>query len=236
MKIFNTLLTLALIFFGFAAGLTQTIERGYIKMEITDIQSDNEQMMAMSGMLKGSTTEIYFSPEKAYTKANMMGGMSQTIVLVDLKSGKNMMLMNIMGQKMKINMSEDELKEMQSGNEGDQKLNYKHFKDQTKEILGFKCHKVEVLMDAGGDSNMTLWVTDKIKTTAHVSNGIMMEDLGGFPLEYVFSMGGQLDLTMQATDFKKDFDAAIFDVKTDGYKEMTMEEFIETMGGMGGGF
>jgi len=122
---------------------------------------------------------------------------------------------------------------MQSGGAGDTEIKYRHFKDKTKEILGFICHKVELDVDQAGGS-MTLWVTDQIKTAAHVSNGIQTEQLEGFPLAYVFSMGGQMEMTMEAVDFKKDFDSSVFNVKTDGYKEMTMDEFIESMGGMGG--
>jgi len=221
----------------------KVLDKAHIHMEITDIQSDNEDLMAMSAMLKGSTTDIYFTPEKSYTKAtpeksytkaNMMGGMSQTVVLIDHKTNENLMLMTMMGQKMKINMSEDELKEMQTGSEDPANVDYKHFKDQTKDILGFNCHKVQVMVEAGEGVNMTLWVTDEIISTAHITNGVQADLLGGFPLMYVFSMGGQLEMTMEATKIEKDFDNDIFKVSTEGFKEMTLSEFMDSMGKMGG--
>jgi hypothetical protein len=215
------------------AALAQ-IGKGYIKMEITDVYSENEQMMAMSGMFTGSTTEIYFTPDKAYTYVNMMNGMNVTQVLIDKKSNENVMLMSVMGQKMKIDMNEEEFKEMQAGAE-DAKLNYEHFRDETKEILGFKCHKVKVSGESTQGADMTMWVTGEISTDAHVTNGIQTEMLEGFPLEYVISLGGQLELTMKATDFKKDFDESVFNLKTDGYQEMTLDEFMQSMGAMGGG-
>lgn len=234
MKQLRFLLALAMVVVGMSSTMAQ-IEKGYIKMEITDVYSDNEQVMAMADMFKGSFTEIYFTPEKAYTNVNMMNGMNTTQVLMDKKTNENMMLMSIMGQKMKIDMNEDELKEMQTGSETPQ-MDYKHHKDVTKEILGFKCHKVDISGEATQGANMTMWVTEEISTDAHVTNGIQVDMLKGFPLEYVISMGGQIELTMKATDFKKDFDEAVFNVKTDGYKAMTMDEFLESMSSMGGGF
>ena len=35
----------------------KVIEKAHIHMEITDVQSDNEQVMAMAGMFKGSFTD-----------------------------------------------------------------------------------------------------------------------------------------------------------------------------------
>mgnify|MGYP001006254886 CR=1 FL=1 len=178
-----------------------------------------------------------FSPEKSFTKAVMMGGMSETSVLIDNKQKTNIMLMSIMGQKMKIDMNEEELKDMQSGGQGDLSgVEYKHSKDQVKEILGFKCHKVEVIIKDSNEMGMTFWVTDQLKTTAHVSNGIQTEMLEGFPMEYVISMAGQLKMTMTSTVFEKEYDDSIFNLDTTGYKEMTLKEFMDTMGSMGGGF
>ena len=232
MKQLKILALVTLVFTGLQSATAQ-IEKGFVRMEITDVQTDNEQMQAMAGMFKGSFTEVYFNKEKAYTNLNMMNGMNVTQVLVDRKTDKSIMLMSIMGQKMQINMSEEELKEMQSGSP-DADINYEHFRDETKDILGFTCHKVKIAGQNAGSADMTIWVTDKIKSDAHISNGIQMDALGGFPLEYVISVGGQLEMTMTATDFKKDFDEKVFNVDTAGYKVMTMDEFMQSMGGMGG--
>ena len=235
MKYSNYVLSVLLLFiFTLNTQAQKTLKNGYLKMEVTDIQSDNEQMMQMAGMLKGTFTEIYFTPEKSLTKASVMGGMSETTVLMDNNSKEHVMLMSMMGQKIKINMDEKELEEMQAGQNADMEIAYDHKKDETKEILGYKCHKVDMKMASMGEVSMSLWVTDQIKSNAHVSNGINTEKLGGFPLEYVFSMGGQLNMTMTATKLEKDFDKGVFNVSTEGYKEMTMEEFMESMGGMGG--
>jgi hypothetical protein len=221
------------ILFGLQAATAQ-IDKGYIKMEITDVSSDNEQMMAMADMFKNSFTEIYFSPEKAYTVVNMMGGMNVTQVLMDMNTNKNVMLMSMMGQKIQIKLDESELNEMQGSGGDDVKINYEHFRDQTKDILGFNCHKVKISGEGTQGADMTMWVTDKIKTDAHVTRGVQVEALEGFPLEYVISMAGQMEMTMKATAFEKDFDKSVFNVDTSGYKEMTLDEFMEQMGAMGG--
>jgi hypothetical protein len=233
MKHLKLFLLATIVLFGLQAATGQ-IDKGYIKMEITDVSSDNEQMMAMADMFKNSFTEIYFSPEKAFTVVNMMGGMNVTKVLMDMKTNENVMLMSMMGQKIKIKLDKAELDQMQGGGEQAPQINYEHFRDETKEIVGFKCHKVKISGDAAQGADMTLWVTDKIKTAAHVTNGIEVEALEGFPLEYVISLAGQLEMTMKATAFEKDFDKSVFEVDTTGYKEMTMDQFMEQMGGMGG--
>jgi len=237
MKYFNLFAFLLLMTTGMQISNAQeSIKRGYLKLEITDIQSDNEQMMAMSGMLKGSYTEIYFTPERSLTKANMMGGMSQTTVLVDQQNkSNNIMLMSIMGQKVLIRLTDEELEEMQSGQNQEQ-IEYIHFRDEKREILGFQCHKVQVKVGDTQEMGMILWVTEDIQTDAHVTNGIQVEKLGGFPLEYVISMAGQLDMTMTATKLEREVKDSVFEVKIEGYKEMTFEEFMESMGAMGGGF
>ncbi len=212
------------------------IEKGYIKIEVTNVFSENEQMQAMSGMLKGSTTEIYFTSKKSYSKVNMMNGMSVIQNVNDYDKKENLMLMSVMGQKMMVKMNEEEVKELESANVDQGDLEYKHFHDQTKEILGFKCHKVEMKINAEQEVGMSLWVTEEITTKTQVGSGIQTEKLGGFPLEYVISVGGQLDMTMTATKFEQDFDEKVFEMDTSGYKEMTMEEYIESLGQMGGGF
>lgn len=232
MKQLRFLLVLALFVSGMQISQAQ-IDKGYLKMEITDISTDNEQLQAMSGMFTGSFTEVYFTPEKAYTLVNMMGGMNVTQVLVDRKTNDNKMLISMMGQKMLIEMNEEELKEMQAGSK-DAEINYEHFRDETKDILGFACHKVKITGEATQGADMVLWVTEQIKSDAHITNGVQMDQLGGFPLEYVISFGGQMELTMKATKFEKTFDSSVFNIETEGYKKMTLDEFLESMKSMGG--
>lgn len=234
MKYLRLLFVLTLVVSGLQASVAQ-IKTGYVKMEITDVTTENEQLQAMAGMFTGSFTEVYFTPESAFTLVNMMGGMNITQVKIDKKTNENVMLMSVMGQKMKINMNEDELKEMQAG-AADAKIDYKHFKDETKDILGFKCHKVQISGESTGGADMIMWVTDEISTEAHIANGVQTDLLQGFPLEYVISVAGQMEMTMKATKFEKEFDKAVFNLDTEGYKEMTMDEFMQTMSSMGGGF
>jgi hypothetical protein len=233
MKQLRFLLVLALFVSGIQFSQAQ-IDKGYLKMEITDISTDNEQLQGMSGMFTGSFTEVYFTPEKSYTLVNMMGGMSVTQVLVDKKSNANQMLISAMGQKMLIEMNQEELKEMQAGAENAE-IEYKHFRDETKEILGFPCHKVNISGAGTQGADMVMWVTEEISTDAHVTNGVQMDELGGFPLEYIISFAGQMELTMKATQFEKTFDSSVFNLDTEGYKKMTMDEFMDTMKSMGGG-
>jgi hypothetical protein len=43
-----------------------------------------------------------------------------------------------------------------------------------------------------------------------------------------------MNMTFTTTDYTADVDASVFDVKSDGFTKMTMEEFQSLMGGAGG--
>jgi len=211
------------------------IEKGYIKMEVVDVKAENSELAAMAGMFKNSFTEVYFLPQKSLTKISMMGGMTTTTVLADEKSENNLYLMNLMGQKIKLDLTKEELKKMQSGENAASDLKIKDFKDQKREILGYSCHKAEMIVKSTEEVGMTLWVTDQIKSNAQVAQGMETEMLKGFPLAYEVSVQGQFTMNMEATKFEKDFDKTIFNVNTKGYKSMTYDEFMESMGSMMGG-
>jgi hypothetical protein len=62
-----------------------------------------------------------------------------------------------------------------------------------------------------------------------------MAKMEGFPLEYSVSQGGQFAMVFTAQEVLTEVDPEVFNLKTKGFKEMTMEEFQNAMGGMGGG-
>lgn len=235
LRIIGISLVMSFLLMQTSAEAQGVIEKGYIKIEVVDVKAENSDLAAMAGMFKNSQTEVYFLPKKSLTKINMMGGMTTTTVLIDEQSENNLYLMSLMGQKIKLDLTKEELKKMQSGENSAADMEIRYFKDQKREILGYSCYKAEMIIKSTKDVGMTLWVTDKIKTNAQVAQGMETEMLKGFPLAYEVSVQGQFKMMMEATKFEKDFDKTVFNVNTKGYKSMTYDEFMDNIGNMMGG-
>jgi len=208
-------------------------DKGFVKYEITEFKLDNPddpQMKMAENMIKNTTTKLYFEKDRALTKINSMGGMSIVKIIMD-KDGNSEMYMDMMGQKILVKMPIEEVEKMKKDNDA-KEPEYVHHKDQTKEILGYKTHLVEVKSDQE-NASMTMWITEEIKTNGVVSQGMDNSKIGGFPMEYTVSIPGQFSMTTKATEFKKDFDKSVFDFDKSGYNEMSMDA-LQNMGG--GGF
>jgi len=229
-KILFSLLTVLTFTYAVQA---QTISEGVLSMEITEATSDDPQMSMGIGMLKGATTTISFKGKKSVTEMNMMGGMMVTKNYADQSTNEMNMLMEAMGSKIwvKENLDVAKEKQKQSGLE-DIKVTYD--KSDTKEILGFKTYKATITIPAGKESmTVTGYVTEDIKTDATVIQGTEGLQLEGFPLEFTVN-NPQMKLTISAVGFDKTVDDAVFTPKTEGYTQMSMDEFTKTVGGMGG--
>lgn len=209
---------------------------GYVKMEIKDIKAEDPAIQAQVGMMKGTVTEVFFNEEKTLTTMSMMGGMMETKTLVNLKEKTGFMLFNIemLGQKVKVDLSESMAQQEKESK--DLKLDVEYFPEIKKEILGYSCHKAVIKQNVGGqETEIVLYVTEDIKTASSPIQGIDGDKLKGYPLEYCMNAQG-ISMVYSATEFKKEIDTAVFDISTEGYEEKTMEEFQKSMGGMGMGF
>ncbi len=214
----------------------QTVmNQGYIKFEITDLISEDEQMAAMLGMMKGSTNEVYFTKEKSLSVMNMMGGMMKMTMLANMTDNTSMMLFDAMGQKYKIPMSaEDKKANIEKSNQAMGNLEFVFDKEDVKMIAGRKCYKVTIKGSNMEGVEMSAYITESIKAGAEVMQGIDASKMPGFPLEYIVN-NGQFSMVFTALEVKDSVDLSVFDVNTKGFKEMTMEEFQSAMGQMGGG-
>jgi len=235
MKSINQIL-LVLSLFLIAPNLqSQEITEGLIKMEISDVNSEDQQIAAQLEMMKGTETNYYFNADKSLTTANMMGGMITMKNLFNNADEQMTILFDVMGQKMMVESSKEDRKESEAEQmEAMEGLEVVYDKEDTKEILGYKCYKATI---SGGEEmpmNFTMYVAPEVKASSKMIQGLQAFDLEGFPLEYVMDMG-TMSMTYSTTEFSKELDAEVFKVNTDGYKKMTFEEFQEQMGAMGGG-
>lgn len=219
-----------MLFFVGAITINAQTTEGVITMEITEISSSDDAIAAQMQMLKGTQTKTIFSDEKYKTEMSMMGGMINMGTLVDNKSGKMDMLMDMMGNKMWIETNMDEAGKDKPSQE-DVSIDYD--KKDTKEIMGYKCYKMKVSSPDMPGGSVEAYITEEIKSNAKFIQGYEKIEFAGFPLE-VNIVSPQLNMKMETTDLKKELPANAFDVNYEGYKKMTLEEFTEQMGGMGG--
>ncbi|MBT8189192.1 MAG: hypothetical protein HKN67_07105 [Saprospiraceae bacterium] len=210
------------------------LSEGSIKMEITEIDSDNEQMAAQLEMLRGTATEYFFNEEKSLVSADMMGGMITMKSLVNNADEHLTFLFDAMGQKMMVKSTKEDRKQFEEEqNEAMEGVEIVYDESSTKEVLGYKCIKA-TLSGEEVPLGFEMWVAPDIKASNKLIQGMQAFELKGFPLEYVLEMD-EFSMTFAATEVLKTVDAEVFKLKTDGYKEMTFEEFQTQMGSMGGG-
>ena len=235
-KIFS-FLAIAALFVGLGATTASaqtTLKQGMIKMELTEIKSDDPAMGAQLGMMKGSTTTVYFNNEKSLTQMDMMGGMMEMSVMSDVKTKVGFLLfkMDMLGQKVKVNITEEDVKSRESENAmADITVTYDE--SDTKKVAGYNCYKATITSPSLQGGEITAYVTNEITAAADIIQGISADKIKGFPLEYVMGAQG-ISMVYTTVEVKTDIDNSVFDINTDGYEVQTMEEFTKAMGAMGG--
>jgi len=203
--------------------------QGTITMEITDISSDNAQMAQVAEMMKGTQTKVFFKGDKSVTQMDMMGGMVKMNMFTQVE-GEFDMLMDAMGQKFWVNMPKTEIAQMKA-KAPEMEISYD--KADKKTIAGYECYKMNVVVDADSEMNISAYITEDLEFQAPVMQGVDMTQFAGFPLEYTME-GGPMQMTITTKEFLKTVDESVFEMNTSGYKKMTMDE-LQSMGG-GGGF
>jgi len=200
-------------------------------MEITDVQFGQSEADQIAGAMKGSVQEIYFTPKMQKIVIDMMGGMVKMQTYQDFQNETYENYMDMMGQKIKMIIGMEELKEKRQEMEtlsSESKVTYD--KSDTKTIIGYKCYKAIVAIPTGDgtDFNLEMYVTDKIKVPQISVQDLEYLNLEGTPLELIMDMG-MMSLTYTAISFSEDFNMDIFKKPEGDYKVMSMED-LQKMG------
>lgn len=184
------------------------------------------EMAAMEAMLPDEMTTM-IKGEKTRLEQSLGMGMSQ-ITITDMKKGNGVLLMNMMGKKMAMEMSKEELEKMDKKNKSKEKPEFKYVDGETKKIAGYDCKKA--LVSVGGSAALEVYYTEDLPSGASKQ----FEGLNGFPLEYTISQG-PMKIKATATKVSQEkLNSSLFEIP-DGYDKMTFEEFQKSMGGMMGG-
>ncbi len=199
--------------------------RGLITFKIKEVEVYDNSVKAAK-MMKGRKIKIFFTPEKQRTELSLLGGMAEMAIISTLQDTNVVMLMKMMGQKMKMTINEQMATKMtgEHGPATDVEEPTVSFRfDDTKKILGFDTHLVDVKSTPSkGEKpiHMKFYVTNAIKTPKSVSDKIPSTVvLDGVPLEYTIDVPGKARMKYVAIDFEESFDTKVFEIPDD-YQEM----------------
>ena len=174
-----------------------------------------EAMEAQRSMLP-SEMIIYIT--KGHVRIEQKTMMGDQNVITDTKAKKTVLLMNMMGKKMAITMTDD----------GKEKPTPKIiYSSETKTIAGYECKKATYITkdEAGEEQELEVFYTEEIPSEANDK----LPGLKGYPLEYAINAQGML-MTLAAKSVSKEkVSKKLFEIP-DGYEEMSMEDFMKSMG------
>ena len=189
-----------------------------------EASSENPDMQMVTGMMQGSTLDIYFKDK--ITRSEMkMGSMMNIVTVSNENSGEILLLMSGMIGKNAILMTTEEIEAL---SEGKPEMNVELL-DETKTIEGYLCKKAVLSDENGGES--IFWYTEEIEISK-VGQTYLNKEVPGFPMQYDLNNNG-LKMTMTVSKFEKNLDKnakLLFEIKIpEGYKILTLEE-LEKMG------
>ena len=223
-KLFSTLAVVALS----ALSLNAQIKEGSITYDMK-MEGLPPEQAAMMGDMELKTT---FKNGKALSEMSSMMFSSQTSI-----DDKGMVsLMEQMGNKIAIKQTKEEMEKEEAklkDKPSDPKIEYT---TETKTIAGYECKKAIITM-VGKDKKeekMDVWYSDKFENPNKDGKGrgqAFMKGFKGLPFEFSNSQGA-MKFSMVAKAVSTDpVDDAKFNLSTEGYKIMTMEEVKAMQGG-----
>ena len=155
----------------------------------SDLSSNMEQAEAM---LPKSQT-IWIKGNKSRFEQNI--SQVSTVVITNTDAGTSTILMEMMGQKFKLDISQEEMQEMVLKQESP-KVKYV---DGTKEIAGYTCKKAEVEME-GFEGVTTFYYTEEIPAVS--VKGMESLKLKGMFMAYEGKMEG-MTMKIEVTKINK---------------------------------
>ena len=223
-KLFSTLAVVALS----ALSLNAQIKEGSITYAMT-IEGLPPEQAAMMGDMELKST---FKNTKVLTEMSSMMFTNQTLI-----DDKGMtMLMEQMGNKIAIKQTKEEMAKeeaKQKDKPAEPKIEYT---SETKMIAGYECKKaiITTVNKDKKEEKMDIWYSDKFENLNKEGKGRgqgFMKGLKGVPFEYSGAQGPmKFKMVAKEVSIEPVADSK-FDLSTEGYKMMTMDELKAMQGG-----
>lgn len=197
-------------------GQTQSITEGKVIYTITYLESDiDPQMLSMMP----TEAVMYFTNDK--TRMEMKMGMGMNLVtLTDNKLKNTTVLMDVMGNKTAMTMTEDDIKK-----EAKKAGEYEIVKtNETKNIAGYQCKKAIVTLKDKNQFNV--WYTDQIKVS-NVNWNNQFKNIDGFLMEFKMDQNSGMSMNMTAKSITAEKTPEQLFIIPEGYKKMTKDEMMK---------
>lgn len=204
----------------------------YVKIKVANVEtSDPAMKQQMEGMFKTMKMELYNTPEQSVTVMNMMNGMVNTKTFVNNKDQTYVLYTDMMGNKIKVEPTAEELKKQKMDNEASGKdITVTEVPNDTKTILGHVCKKYILKSDK---MDMTVYAAPDVKISTKGMQGFENYSIDGFPLEYTVNAAGN-KITFETEKLETTFDKSAMDIPKGTYKSMNFTDFMKQAGGMMG--
>jgi GLPGLI family protein len=192
-----------------------------ISMEMEGIPPEAKSMLP-------TTMVTYISDDKVKTEISTAMGTQSTIL--NMNEETHVTLMDIMGQKMAIKDTYEELqKEM-----GDQPEYSMDITGETKEIAGYTAKKVvikRITSDGEEKTEGQAWFTDELNINPGINfTNPFYRDLDGLLLEYDMDAGNNMKMQLMAVEVSSQkLKKSLFEIPSD-YEIITREELGRKIG------
>jgi|GEM_PF-4433158 len=215
----------------------KTVSSGKITYKIADLTVHNKEDLSemQAEMMKNMKWTMYFTPKKVRVDIRgMMGGLISTSMIYGLKDSTIVIMMSMMGQKMKMTMP---IQKAQEEGMLSQSLNPEEYEviphpEKTKQILGYDTYLVELIKrDSQGNDEMKsyIYLTKDIAPSAAFHPEFRKLQLKGFPLEYRIYSPGQGVVTFIAEELSTEpVEEKVFAIPDD-YVEIDPNDFMQSM-------
>jgi len=178
----------------------------------------SESMKQAESMLPKSQT-IWIKDNKSRFEQNI--SQMSTVVINDTDAGTSTIMMSMMGQKFKLEISQEEMQELVL----EQKTPNVKYVEGTREIAGYTCKKAEVVME-GFEGVTTFYYTEEIPAVR--VKGMESLELKGMFMAYEGKMQ-DMTVKIEVTSINKGpIEDAMF-IVPDGYSELP-EQMKSLMG------
>ena len=214
-KTTTTILGILIAIFSVQFAYSQKTFEGSITFDIE--YGTLPDVPGIENMLPSEMT-VYMKDKKSRIEQIMGDSGGKNEVVYDHENSMAFVAMDMMGQKMLINIDEESFRE---NIEKSKNAEVEYF-EEYREILGYKCQKA-VIQSSG--NAITVFFTEKIPN--YMNQELM--NLKGMPIQYEISQIG-IEMKMTATKIDRSYVPENSFVKPEGYHEMDVNDFKNMTG------
>ncbi len=228
-KIIQLVALLSMSYFSFAQ--TKNIKEGVAEFDIS-YPALSAEMKQMESMLP-TNMSLYFKNE--LSRIEMITSMGSSIVINDNTKKEVTVLMDMMGKKIAIKQTQDELSQKEAALKKEGKMpEYSIVETKEKKIIaGYKCKKAIVNYTLNGKKEqMICYYTEDLPKINNGTDNMALKEIKGFLMEYNINQNG-VQMHIIAKSLKAETVAdKLFTVPSD-FKILSQAEIAEMMGGIG---